>query len=144
LVDKIGCKIHFLCDFRERYTKPTWETPIPDNYKLTDSDIDAFVKSILPVAMTAMFNKFCINDACQALQHLATMRPNLVIPDMLERMHSTFDSLTEPHKLTASMICMVAVARPMVQGSRNINKGIKLVLTVVFYSNTYINLRLKF
>lgn len=115
-----------LCGFRERYAKPTWETPIPDNCKLTDSDVDAFVKSILPVAMTAMFNKFCINDACQAFQYLATMRPSLVIPDMLERMQSTFDSLTEPHKLTASIICMVAVARPMVQGSRNINKGIKL------------------
>ncbi|XP_011068182.1 PREDICTED: proteasome activator complex subunit 4B-like [Acromyrmex echinatior] len=115
---------HFIIRLHvERYTKPTWETPIPDNYKLTDPDVDAFVKSILPVAMTAMFNKFCINDACQALQYLATMRPNLVIPDMLDRMHSTFDSLTEPHKLTASMICMVAVARPMVQGSRNINKG---------------------
>jgi len=81
--------------------------------------------------MTAMFNKFCVNNACQALQYLATMRPNLVIPNMLERMQSTFDSLTEPHKLTASMICMVAVARPMVQGSRNINKGIKFVLPVV-------------
>jgi len=115
--------MHFVCDFRERYAKKTWETPIPDNYKLTDNDVDAFVKSMLPVAMTAMFNKFGVNDACHALQYLATMRPNLVIPDMLERMYSTFDSLTEPHKLTASMICMVAVARPMVQGSKNKNTG---------------------
>ncbi|XP_012536547.2 proteasome activator complex subunit 4B isoform X1 [Monomorium pharaonis] len=107
---------------RERYAKPSWETPIPDKNKLNNSDVDAFVMNILPVAMTAMFNKFCINDACQALQYLATMRPSLVIPDMLERMQSTFDSLTEPHKLTASMICMASVARPMVQGSRNINK----------------------
>ena len=73
------CKIHFLCDFRERYTKPTWETPIPDNYKLIDSDVDAFVKSILSVAMMTRFNKFCITNACQALQYLATMRSNLVI-----------------------------------------------------------------
>lgn len=121
------CKYFY---FRERYAKPTWETPISDSHKLTDSDIDAFVKSMMPVAMTAMFSKFGVNDACQALQHLATMRPNLVIPNMLERMYSTLDSLTEPHKLTASMICMVAVARPMVQGSRNINKGIRLVPTL--------------
>ncbi|EFN87710.1 proteasome activator complex subunit 4B [Harpegnathos saltator] len=115
---------HFIVRLhKERYDKPTWETPIPDNYKLTDNDVDAFVKSMLPLAMTAMFSKFGVNDACHALQHLAAMRPNLVIPDMLERMYSTFDSLTEPHKLTASMICMVAVARPMVQGSRNVNKG---------------------
>ncbi|XP_029164235.1 proteasome activator complex subunit 4B-like isoform X2 [Nylanderia fulva] len=113
---------HFISRLhKERYAKRTWETPIPNNYKLTDSDVDAFVKSMLPVAMTAMFSKLGVNDACHALQYLATMRPNLVIPDMLDRMYSTFDSLTEPHKLTASMICMVAVARPMVQGPRNIN-----------------------
>lgn len=93
---------------------------------------------MLPVAMTAMFSKFGVNDACHALQHLATMRPNLVIPDMLERMYSTFDSLTEPHKLTASMICMVAVARPMVQGSRNINTGMKLTMLWVFIAKIYI------
>jgi len=92
--------------------------------------------------MTAMFNKFCINNACQALQYLATMRPNLVIPNMLERMQSTFDSLTEPHKLTASMICMVAVARPMVQGSRNINKGIKFVLPTVLCRIIWIKLKI--
>ncbi|XP_012226473.1 proteasome activator complex subunit 4B-like [Linepithema humile] len=107
---------------KERYAKPTWETPIPDNYKLTDSDVDSFVKGILPTAMTAMYSKFAINEACQALQFLATMRPSLVIPNILERMYSTFDSLTEPHKLTASMISMAVVARPLVQGSRNINE----------------------
>jgi len=31
-------------------------------------------------------------------------------------MYSTLETLTEPHKLTAAMQCMVAVARPMVQG----------------------------
>lgn len=93
---------------------------------------------MLPVAMTAMFSKFGVNDACHALQYLATMRPNLVIPDMLERMYSTFDSLTEPHKLTASMICMVAVARPMVQGSRNINTGMKLTMLYGYSSQRYI------
>ncbi|XP_012271997.1 proteasome activator complex subunit 4 isoform X2 [Orussus abietinus] len=115
---------HFISRLhKERYGKPTWETPVPDTHKLTDDDVDAFVKCVTPVAMTAMFSKTGVNDACHALQYLATMRPSLVIPDVLERMYSTLDSLTEPHKLTAVMICMVAVARPMVQGSRNVNKG---------------------
>ncbi|XP_015588278.1 proteasome activator complex subunit 4B [Cephus cinctus] len=108
---------------KERYAKPTWERPIPDTHKLTDSEIDAFVKSMIPVAMTAMFSRLGVIDVCQALHYLATVRPSLVIPDVLERMYSTFDSLTEPHKLTASMVCMVSVARPLVQGSRNIIKG---------------------
>jgi proteasome activator subunit 4 len=31
-------------------------------------------------------------------------------------MYCTLEMLTEPHKLTAAMQCVVAVARPMVQG----------------------------
>lgn len=34
-------------------------------------------------------------------------------------MYSTLDSVTEPHKLTSVMQCVVAVARPMVQGARS-------------------------
>lgn len=33
-------------------------------------------------------------------------------------MYSTLDSLTEPHKLTSVMQCIVPVARPLVQGLR--------------------------
>lgn len=73
--------------------------------------------------MTAMFGKMGGIDAGQALQHLATIRPNLIIPDVMERLYSVLDSLTEPHKLTASMNCVVSVARPMLQGPRNYNTG---------------------
>nr|XP_034177609.1 proteasome activator complex subunit 4-like [Osmia lignaria] len=108
---------------RERYAKLTWETPVPEKYKLIDSDIDAFVKSILPVTMTAMFNKLSINEAFQALQYLASMRPSLVIPHVLDRISSTLDSpTTESYKMIATLICMEAIARPMAEGSQNVNK----------------------
>ncbi|XP_043255483.1 proteasome activator complex subunit 4A-like isoform X1 [Colletes gigas] len=109
---------------KERHAKQTWETPVPDEYKLTDSDIDAFVKSMMPITMTAMFSKLCVNSASRALQHLASIRPSLVIPDVLERVSSTLDSLTaEPYKLNATLSYMAAIARPMAEGARNINEG---------------------
>ncbi|KAK0164442.1 hypothetical protein PV328_003071 [Microctonus aethiopoides] len=108
---------------RERYGKRTWKTPIPDDYKLTDDDVDAFVKCMMPPTMTAMFGRISVNSACRVFQRLATMRPNMVIPEVLERLYSTLDSLTEPHKLIAAMMAVTSVARPMVQGKRNINKG---------------------
>ncbi|KZC11232.1 Proteasome activator complex subunit 4 [Dufourea novaeangliae] len=109
---------------KERYPKPTWETPVPDEYKLTDSDVDAFVKSMIPITMTAMFNKIGVNNAALALEHLSAMRPSLVIPDVLEKISSTLDSFTiESYKLNAAMSYMAAIARPMAQGSRNVNKG---------------------
>lgn len=68
-----------LCNFRERHNKPTWETSISDNYKLTDDNIDAFVKSVLPLAMVVIYHKQNFNDKYNALQFLALIRPNLVI-----------------------------------------------------------------
>ncbi|XP_046740797.1 proteasome activator complex subunit 4-like [Diprion similis] len=116
--------LHFVLRLhKERYGKQTWEEPVPEAFKLTDEDVDRFVLSIKPLVMTAMFGKMGGFEASQALQYLATMRPKLIIPDVLERLYSVLDSLTEPHKLTASMNCVVAVARPLVQGMRNYNTG---------------------
>ncbi|XP_034942579.1 proteasome activator complex subunit 4-like [Chelonus insularis] len=124
----------------ERFKKRTWKEPIPDSHKLTDADIDAFVKCMMPVAMTAMFSHTSVTMTCTVLRLLATIRPNMVIPCVLERLYSTLDSVTEPHKLTAAMMTVTAVARPMVQGRRNINKnytyneGPSRVITLLFSS----------
>ena len=90
---------------------------MPESHKLTDDDVINFVESLKPVAMQAMFSKMGFAEVSQALQHLATLSPNLIIPQVVERMYATLETLTEPHKLTAAMQCLVAVARPMVQGS---------------------------
>lgn len=70
---------------RERYRKPTWLTPIPDSHKLTEEDITDFVESMMQPVLLAMFSKTGSLDAAQALQNLALMRPELVIPPVLER-----------------------------------------------------------
>lgn len=70
---------------RERYRKPTWLTPIPDSHKLTEEDITEFVESMMQPVLLAMFSKTGSLDAAQALQNLALMRPELVIPPVLEK-----------------------------------------------------------
>lgn len=70
---------------RERYKKPTWLTPIPDSHKLTEEDITDFVESMMQPVLLAMFSKTGSLDAAQALQNLALMRPELVIPPVLEK-----------------------------------------------------------
>lgn len=104
---------------KERYKKATWETPVPDSHKITEAEIDQFVEIMKPIVVHAIYSRQGVSDVSQALQHLATIRPNVIIPLVLDKIYSTLDSLTEPHKLTASMQCLVAVARPMVQGPRN-------------------------
>ncbi|XP_008209740.1 proteasome activator complex subunit 4 [Nasonia vitripennis] len=111
---------------RERYqnnsNKPNWKIPIPDSHKLTDAEIDAFVESMMPIAMLGIFNKRYTQLFYDALKYLADMRPNLVIPSILEKIYPTLGSDIEPHKMITAMTCMITISRPLVQGSRICNK----------------------
>lgn len=75
------------CPFftRERYQKNSWLTPIPDSHKLTEDDITEFVESIMPCVILAMFSKVGCSDAAAAFRYLAKVRPELVIPALLDR-----------------------------------------------------------
>jgi proteasome activator subunit 4 len=76
-----SAKLH---DFSERF-KPSWNTATPDTHKLTDDDITAFVKCSKDVVLLSMFSKIGSHDAALAFQHLAAMRPEIMIPPLLER-----------------------------------------------------------
>ncbi|XP_034148172.1 proteasome activator complex subunit 4A isoform X4 [Esox lucius] len=108
---------------RERYRKPTWLTPVPDSHKLTEEDITAFVESMMQPVLLAMFSKTGSLDAAQALQNLALMRPELVIPPVLEKTYPAMETLTEPHQLTATLSCMIGVARSLVPGGPRFPEG---------------------
>lgn len=71
--------------FREKFSKQTWETPVPADKMLTDDDISQFVESLKPPVMLAIFNKFGSFDAANSLQHLAMMKPDLVLPTLLDK-----------------------------------------------------------
>lgn len=73
---------------RERYKKPCWITPILFSHRLTDDNITEFVESMKQPVLMAMFSKTGSMDAAQALQNLALMRPELVIPPVLEKLVS--------------------------------------------------------
>lgn len=104
---------------KERHQKRSWQTQVPAAHRLTEKDIDKFVEIMKPIVVYAIYSRQGTADVSQALQYLATLRPKVIVPLVLDKIYATLDSLTEPHKLTAAMQCLVAVARPMVQGARN-------------------------
>ncbi|KAF3826779.1 hypothetical protein GH733_009304 [Mirounga leonina] len=108
---------------RERYKKPSWLTPVPDSHKLTDQDVTDFVRCIIQPVLLAMFSKTGSLEAAQALQNLALMRPELVIPPVLERTYPALETLTEPHQLTATLSCVIGVARSLVSGGKWFPEG---------------------
>ena len=70
---------------KERYKLGNWDSYVVTSHKLKDTEITAFVQSIMPVVLLAMFSKNGPQEAKMAIQHLAPLRPELVIPPLLER-----------------------------------------------------------
>lgn len=101
----------------ERYKKYTWENQIPDEFKLTEADIDRFVTAMKPCLEQAIFSR-APQDVTFIFNYLACLRPSMIIPLVLDKLYTSMDSLTEPHKLTSAMMSITAVSRYMVQGSR--------------------------
>lgn len=102
----------------EKYKKHPWKRPIPDDYKLREEDITEFVEIFKPVAFQAMFSRTGPNDIGRVFKGLADLRPELILPGILDRVFTTIHSITEPHKFTASLQALASVANVMVSGRR--------------------------
>ncbi|XP_068618966.1 proteasome activator complex subunit 4-like isoform X2 [Battus philenor] len=95
----------------------SWENKTPEGYKIREEDITEFVKIALGPTLQAVYSRNGSIDVSMSLQHLATLRPAIVIPPLLERLRESLTSLTEPHRVTAAMSAVSAVARPMLRGA---------------------------
>lgn len=81
-----------------------------------------------------MFSRFGAYEAGVAFHQLAQLRPELVIPPILERLYSALDTVTEPHRLTAALQCLVSVARPLVRGGKFYPQGPTHVIPLLMAS----------
>lgn len=70
---------------RERYRNPSWLPPVPESHWLSEQDITEFVSCMKQPVLLAMFSKTGSLEAAQALQNLALLRPELVIPPLLDK-----------------------------------------------------------
>ncbi|XP_065205973.1 proteasome activator complex subunit 4-like isoform X2 [Planococcus citri] len=104
---------------RERFAKPSWDNNIPPEKKLTDEDIRRFVVSVQSVAMQAVFSPSTVMNFAVIFNDLATLRPDIVVPPLLDTFYATVDSLTEPYKLISALQSICGVARPMLSGGLN-------------------------
>lgn len=95
----------------ERYKKVTWDRFTRESHKLSDGDIERFVNILKPCVEQAMFSKNGSQDIVLTLNYLASLRPDLIVPMTLDKLYTFMDSLVDPHKLTSSMNCVMAVSR---------------------------------
>jgi len=83
--DRQRMMLIYVCVYchRERQLK-TWVPPVPLHSQLTDDDITEFVRTTSAVASLAVFNKSGSQDSAVALQSLAMLRPEIIIPPLLD------------------------------------------------------------
>lgn len=120
--------------YRERFKKNIWSRRIPEGYKLTEEQTTKFVDSLMPVVLTSMFNQLGISSAAVAFRDLSVLRPERVIPPILDRLYGSYETLTEPHRLLASINCMSSVVPAMVRPCKYFPQGPSHVVPLLFNS----------
>lgn len=120
--------------YRERHKNNIWSKRIPESYKLTDKQTEQFVDSILPVALTSMFSQTAITSTSLAFRDLSVLSPAKVVPPLLERLYGSCETLTEPHRLLASINCMSSAVPAMVRPSKNFPEGPSHVVQLLLNS----------
>ena len=93
----------------ERYNQK-WESKTPVDKRLTDDEVEHFIKSLIPVTFHMLFNPFD-EERRNVFNILSTIRPDLIIPPLLERLQSASESLTEPHRYIMSNLCIIFVLK---------------------------------
>ena len=97
----------------ERYNEK-WECKTPVDKRLTDAEVETFIKTLIPVVFNILYNPH--DDKCKSIFNtLSTIQPDLIIPPLLDRLQSASESLTEPHRFTACLATLSACSRPFVE-----------------------------
>ncbi|XP_018011103.1 proteasome activator complex subunit 4A isoform X2 [Hyalella azteca] len=103
--------------------EPSWESKISESMHLTEADVDAFVESLLPVILTAVFGKSGAADASITLGRLAALRTSLVMTKFLELMYPALSSSSEPQRLQSVLQTGVLTALSIVTGGSDFPAG---------------------
>lgn len=116
----------------ERFNKPYWKKDIEECEKLTENCITEFVECLKPAAFQMMYSRIDSNNVYKIFKLLSDLRPEIIIPGVIERVYNNLDSLTEPHRLTASFQCLVGVSRALVCGHNGYTSGKVNVIPILF------------
>lgn len=58
---------------------------IPSEMRLTNDDVDTFVKTLLPRCLMAIFAKYDASVAASTLKYLAQLSPHITISAVMEQ-----------------------------------------------------------
>lgn len=96
-----------------------WWYRCPEDKKLTDEDIDAFVKMTSYIVLDFYLD---VNICGLVMKNLAAIRPQIIIPAVMEKYSGIVETVTEPTKYMIALRWATLVLLPMIS-SRKEDEG---------------------
>eukprot|EP00123_Amoebidium_parasiticum_P018360 comp24178_c0_seq1/m.44254 comp24178_c0_seq1/g.44254 ORF comp24178_c0_seq1/g.44254 comp24178_c0_seq1/m.44254 type:complete len:1821 (-) comp24178_c0_seq1:643-6105(-) len=87
----------------------------PQEARLGDAEKRRFVTIMKPILLMSLFAKSgtMVLMASQSLKYLAYIAPDIIFPDLLDRIYPALETLTETHQTVSALGCLAFVARPL-------------------------------
>jgi proteasome activator subunit 4 len=127
---QLSMLVYFLADFfvmrwnRER----SGEMDVPDDRKLNGDVKHRFVLCLRDVVFMGIYSKSgtAMNHSLSALQSLAYLEPDLILPGALQRIYPAMQGLVEVHRTISSIRALQMLAKVMVR-----SKGYRCHITTL-------------
>lgn len=125
--------VHFVKRLHnERFAKYSWINEVQQSHKVTDLEIEKFILIVKDVTLFSMYSKSGSYQAASAIQNLALLRPDLILPELLDKTYEALETLVEPHQVTATLSCITSVARVLVTGGDHLPDAPTHVLRLLY------------
>jgi len=98
---------------KERYNTK-WECKVRPEKRLSDAEIKEFVGAVKPIAFHVLYNSY-EDEARNVFTNLSQLQPEMIIPDLVDKLTTASESLTEPHRFHACIQALSAAAGPLMR-----------------------------
>eukprot|EP00116_Pleurobrachia_bachei_P000720 sb/3460982/ len=95
----------------ERTEQDSWLKQIPESHRLSQDDIDRFVRIMLPCVRLTMFLNN--NNFQQDYQCLVVLSPGIILPDYTERAFDSIESVVEHQRVETAITSFLVTVRSM-------------------------------
>lgn len=115
----LGLFLYALCRLftsrlnRERHRRSVWIFNTLESHRISDMDVERFVRAILPCVMQGIYwSHFRGKEkVCRCVEYLSNLRADLVVDPIIESLYKSVSTVTEPLRLTCGMTALSCVLR---------------------------------
>ncbi|UJR08489.1 hypothetical protein I4U23_012756 [Adineta vaga] len=115
----------------KRQTEPQWIFTLCESYQLTEQNITDFVNCVKEYALISIYNPSYNKEAAEICQYLSMLRPEIIVPLIIEKLFSSLDNMTEPQRFTSTITCLTQITLQMVRQTSSYSQGQTYVIPLL-------------